>query len=72
VLPSFAHQVLVGRRPIIPDSVPRDVRDVICSCWAQHPRARPSITAVYTRLEVLVVQMAAQQKQSDIISDDDD
>ncbi len=43
--------VLEGKRPPIPASVPADICDLIQSCWAEDPRARPSFSDIVVVLE---------------------
>ncbi len=42
--------VLAGRRPPIPASVPDDVSHIITQCWAQEPSERPTFTQVVALL----------------------
>jgi len=41
-----AYAVAEGRRPEIPASTPRRLRDIITSCWDQDSHKRPSFTNI--------------------------
>ncbi|GLC66073.1 hypothetical protein PLESTF_000378700 [Pleodorina starrii] len=45
-----------GRRPTLPDWVPRGLADLIAACWAENPRARPTAAQVYARLDALIAE----------------
>lgn len=41
-----AYSVAEGRRPVIPDSTPRRLREIISACWDQDAGRRPSFTYI--------------------------
>lgn len=43
--------VVRGKRPLLPDSVPSSLRDLIVMCWAAEPDARPEFTFARAMLE---------------------
>ena len=49
-IPNF---VLRGCRPVIPDSIPFDVADIIKQCWDHNPRKRPCFQKIRLRIRDL-------------------
>ncbi|GLC60301.1 hypothetical protein PLESTB_001596000 [Pleodorina starrii] len=47
---------ILGRRPPLPDWVPRGLAELITACWAKDPRARPTAVEVFERLDELIVE----------------
>jgi hypothetical protein len=53
----ITRQVLEGRRPEIPSSVPSDVRPLIARCWHQDALLRPTADEIVQRLDVVVASL---------------
>ncbi len=53
----ITRQVLEGRRPDIPSSVPSDVRPLIARCWHQDALLRPTADEIVQRLDVVVASL---------------
>ncbi|GIL58649.1 hypothetical protein Vafri_13652, partial [Volvox africanus] len=45
-----------GRRPLLPDWIPRGLADLISACWSENPRIRPTAAQVYARLDSLIAE----------------
>jgi serine/threonine protein kinase len=41
------HRAIKGKRPTVPDGLPRFVRDLIVSCWSADPSSRPSFSDIF-------------------------
>ncbi len=53
--------VLEGRRPPIPGSLPDDVSHIITQCWAQDPAQRPTFNQLVGWLTECVARCGVQQ-----------
>ncbi len=64
--------VLEGRRPSIPDRIPQDIHDLITSCWAEDPQARPTFHSVVSTLETVMVaeNLARSQRFAQHVGDE--
>jgi len=40
-----------GMRPVVPNSIPEPVKQLIKDCWLQEPHLRPSFTEILARLK---------------------
>lgn len=54
-LPGAANSILAkaiqaGNRPVLPGFWPKELQDIIRSCWGEDPRSRPTMARVNTRL----------------------
>jgi hypothetical protein len=52
-----AWQVLAGQRPPVDLSCPKPLHDLVSSCWAQEPDARPDANVVLEQLQLLAKQL---------------
>ena len=50
----FMQEINKGMRPGPPLSEPKDVMNLITSCWTEDPKQRPSIQKVYDNLESII------------------
>ncbi|GLC37354.1 hypothetical protein PLESTM_000574800 [Pleodorina starrii] len=52
---------VLGKRPELPDWVPRGLAELITACWAEDPKARPAAAQVFFRLDALIAQELARR-----------
>ncbi|GLC37352.1 hypothetical protein PLESTB_001596600 [Pleodorina starrii] len=52
---------VLGRRPPLPDWVPRGLAELITACWAEDPKARPAAAQVCVRLDNLIGEEMARR-----------
>ncbi|GLC66066.1 hypothetical protein PLESTF_000377900 [Pleodorina starrii] len=52
---------VLGKRPELPDWVPRGLAELITACWAEDPKARPAAAQVYFRLDALIAEELARR-----------
>ncbi|GLC37353.1 hypothetical protein PLESTM_000574700 [Pleodorina starrii] len=57
---------VLGKRPELPDWVPRGLAELITACWAEDPKARPAAAqasnhSVYFRLDALIAEELARR-----------
>ncbi|GFR42064.1 hypothetical protein Agub_g2883, partial [Astrephomene gubernaculifera] len=50
-----------GRRPTLPEWVPKGLADLIRGCWAEDPRARPTAAQALARLDALIAEERASR-----------
>eukprot|EP00775_Hariotina_reticulata_P007364 gene7364-7575_t len=55
--PDVKRQVLAGQRPLIDLSCPKPLQDLVSSCWAQEPDARPDANVILEQLQLLIKQL---------------
>jgi hypothetical protein len=53
------YKVFSGRKPEVPDDMPRDYQRLMEDCWATDPAARPSFSKVLERLEPMLAAARA-------------
>jgi serine/threonine protein kinase len=46
-------KILIGERPVVPDTIPRAIQELINECWQQDPLARPDMAQVLDKLHRL-------------------
>lgn len=47
----YAAAIAGGYRPSVPELWPPELKKLVCDCWSQDPRKRPSSLEVFQRLE---------------------
>jgi hypothetical protein len=51
-------QVLAGQRPPVDLSVPKQLQDLISTCWDQQPEQRPTFVSILEQLNAMLKQTA--------------
>jgi hypothetical protein len=49
--------VIAGQRPPVDVSVPKQLQDLIGSCWDQQPEQRPDFVAILEQLNAMLKQL---------------
>eukprot|EP00899_Mesostigma_viride_P002461 jgi/Mesvir1/12215/Mv00443-RA.1 len=63
-----AYMVPEGVRPKLPDSLPKALRSLVTSCWAEDPTARPSFTRIVAQLREFPELKRYQAEMSELES----
>jgi hypothetical protein len=50
-------QVLAGQRPPVDLSVPKQLQDLIGTCWDQQPEQRPDFVSILEQLNTMLKQL---------------
>jgi serine/threonine protein kinase len=53
---TFASRICAGERPLIPDSVNCELRDLILNCWDHNPSIRPTFGEIQEHRDLLMVE----------------
>ena len=61
---AYAGKIAQGYRPKKPNACPDDIWQLVQSCWAQQPDARPTAAMVRTQVEQLLRSRTAGAPQS--------
>eukprot|EP00899_Mesostigma_viride_P029534 jgi/Mesvir1/9766/Mv12220-RA.1 len=70
--PQFIPVVLGLGRPKLPDTVPKQLQDIVVECWDDDPEKRPPFSAVTARLEELPEYKLWQQGRNELLRAADD
>jgi len=64
---SVDQAIIDGLRPIIPDTCPQKLRELIQDCWKENPEERPTVDILMTRLEA--IEKDVEHQAEDLLED---